>query len=70
MNLGLEATSQRKNSPREKEGGVHLFPTGYGRYFGTKFLKWLAPDGIILMPVMESRSIMVKEYVLPKLYNL
>ena len=55
MNLGLEATSQRNNSPREKEGRVNLF-TRYGRYFGVKFLKWLAPDGIILRPVMPSRS--------------
>ena len=58
MNLGLEATSQRKNSPREKEGHVNLY-TRYGKYIGTKFLKWLAPDGIILRPVMPSRSFMV-----------
>ena len=69
MNLGLEATSQRNNSPREKEGRVNLF-TRYGRYFGVKFLKWLAPDGIILRPVMPSRSIMVKDYLLPKFCKL
>ena len=38
MNLELETTSQRKNSPREKEGRVNLY-TRYGKYIGTKFLK-------------------------------
>ena len=56
MNLGLEATSQRNNSPREKEGRVNLF-TRYGRYFGTKFLKWLALDGI-----MKACNVIKKHY--------